>query len=154
MNVTRTSTNYAWQKVFAGLVALQTGLKTVIEAIDAKLYARVYVYLPFTIPATELAAGTAIQVVSPVVGMIKTIQTIVQTDIVTGGVITAKIGTIDVPDLSITIANSAATGSVVSDNATEHTDSIVSVGSRIQIIPSAAFNGGGAISGMIKIQIE
>ena len=154
MNVTRFSTNYSWQKVFAGLVALQTGLKTVIEAIDAKLYARGYVYLPFTIPATELAAGTPIQVVSPVIGMIKTIQTIVQTDIVTGGVIPAKIGTTDVPGLSITIANSANAGSVVSDDATEHSDSIVAVGSRIQIIPSAAFNGGGAISGMIKIQIE
>ena len=154
MNVTRFSTNYSWQKVFAGLVALQTGLKTVIEAIDAKLYARGYVYLPFDIPATELAAGTTIELISPVAGQVVMMKTIVQTAIVTGGDVSVKIGTTDISGLSITVANSATKGTVQTDSIanTEATGTVVE-GNRIQIVPSAAFNGGGAVSGYLKIQI-
>lgn len=154
MNVTRFSTNYGWQKVFAGLVALQTGLKTVIEAIDAKLYARGYVYLPFDIPATELAAGTTIELISPVAGQVVMMKTIVQTAIVTGGDVSVKIGTTDISGLSITVANSATKGTVQTDSIanTEATGTVVE-GNRIQIVPSAAFNGGGAVSGYLKIQI-
>lgn len=154
-NVTRLSTNYAWQKVFAGIVALQTGLKTVIEAIDAKLYARGYLYLPFTIPATELAAGTTIEVIAPADGQIVRMSTIVQTAIVTGGDVTAKVDTTDVTGLSITIADSATKGTVQTDNiANTVASGAVVAGDRIQIVPSSGFNGGGAVSGFIKIQID
>lgn len=154
-NVTRESTNYGWQKVFAGLVALQTGLKTVIEAIDAKLYARGYIYIPFTIPATELSAGTSIELISPVNGQIVRMSTIIQTAIVTGGDITVKVGTTDVANLSITVANSAAKGDVQTDSiANTVASGAVVAGDRIQIVPDAAFNGGGAVSGFIKIQID
>lgn len=154
-NVTRHSTNYAWQKVFAGIVALQTGLRTVIEAIDAKLYARGYVYVPFDIPATELAAGTTIEVISPVAGQVVMMKTIVQTAIVTGGDVTAKVGTTDISGLSITVANSATKGTVQTDSiANTVASGAVVEGARIQIVPSAAFNGGGAVSGYLKIQID
>ena len=154
-NVTRETTNYGWAKVFAGLVAIQTGLRTVLEAIDAKFYARGYVYLPFDIPATELAAGTSIEVPSPVDGTVVGLTTIVQTAIVTGGAVTAKIGTTDIAGLSITVADSATKGTVQSDTPTAgHASRDIAAGDRIQIVPSSAFNGGGAVSGFIKIQID
>lgn len=154
-NVTRLSTNYAWQKVFAGIVAMQTGLKTVIEAIDAKMYARGYVYVPFNIPASELAAGTSIEVISPVAGQIVMMKTIVQTAIVTGGAITAKVDTTDISGLSITVADSATKGTVQTDSiANTVASGAVVAGDRIQIVPASDFNGGGAISGYLKIQID
>lgn len=154
-NVTRETTNYGFQKVFAGLVALQTGLKTVIEAIDTKLYARGYVYVPFDIPATELSAGTTIEVISPVAGQVVMMKTIVQTAIVTGGDVTAKVGTTDISGLSITVANSTTKSTVQTDSIanTVATGAVVE-GDRIQIVPSSGFNGGGAVSGYLKIQID
>lgn len=155
INVTRLSTNYGWQKVFAGIVALQTGLKTVIEAIDAKMYARGYIYVPFDIPATELAAGTSIEVISPVAGQIVMMKTIVQTAIVTGGAVTAKVGTTDISGLSITVADSATKGTVQTDSiANTVASAAVTEGARLQIVPGAGFNGGGAVSGYLKIQID
>lgn len=154
-NVTRETSNYAWQKVFAGLVAIQTGLKTVLEAIDAKFYARGYVYLPFDIPATELSAGTTIELAVPVDGQVVELITMVQTAIVTGGDVTAKIGTTDISGLSITVANSATKGTIQSDTiANTVASGAVVAGNRIQIVPSAGFNGGGALSGFVKIQID
>lgn len=155
INVTRLSTNYGWQKVFAGIVALQTGLKNVIEAIDAKMYARGYVYIPFDIPATELAAGTSIEVISPVAGQVVMMKTIVQTAIVTGGAVTVKVGTTDISGLSITVANSATKGTVQTDSiANTVASGAVTEGARLQIVPGAGFNGGGAVSGYLKIQID
>ena len=154
-NVTRETTNYGWQKVFAGLVAIQTGLKTVLEAIDAKFHDRGYVYVPFDIPATELAAGTTIEVISPVAGQVVMMKTIIQTAIVTGGDITAKVGTTDIAGLSITVANSATKGTVQSDSiAATVATGAVAEGDRLQIVPSSGFNGGGAVSGYLKIQID
>lgn len=150
----RLSTNYGWSKNFNTLSAVMLGLKHLVNALDAKIFARGYIYVPFSIPATELSAGTTIEIVSPVVGTIIKLQTIVQTAIVTGGVITVKIGTIDVLGLSVTVADAATKGTVITDIATggDSTDDLV-VGSRIQIVPSAAFNGGGEIRGMLTIQI-
>lgn len=111
------------------------------------------VYIPFDIPATELAAGTTIELVSPVAGAIHKLFTIVQTAIVTGGDITAKIDTTDVTGLSITVADSATKGTVQSDTPTAPSSTrVVAEGSRIQIVPSAGFNGGGAVSGCVVIE--
>jgi hypothetical protein len=149
--MSRTSTNYAWIRFFGSLSALQRGLKNFVDLVDAKFYARGYVHIPFTIPATELSAGTTIELVSPVAGTVITLKTIIQTAIVTGGAITAKIGTTDITGLSITVADSATKGTVQTDNSTA--TNVVVVGDRIQIVPAAAFNGGGAVSGVLTIQI-
>lgn len=111
------------------------------------------IYLPFDIPATELAAGTSIELVSPVAGVIHKLFTIVQTAIVTGGNITAKVGTTDIAGLTITVADSATKGTVQSDTPTEPSATrVVAEGSRIQIVPASAFNGGGAVSGVLVIE--
>lgn len=108
--------------------------------------------IPFTIPATELSAGTSIELVSPVNGVITRLTTIVNTLIVTGGDVTANVGTTPVAGLACTVADAAAKGSVVTDTPTlgDATTS-VAAGDRIQIVPAAAFNGGGAVNGYIEI---
>lgn len=104
--------------------------------------------LPFFINATDLSAGTSQELVSPADGFLDEIQTTVQVAIVTGGDITVKIGTTDVNGLVATIPDSAAKGSIVTDKATaRHASRVVKKGDRIQIVPAAAFNGGGAVNG-------
>lgn len=149
--MSRTSTNYAWTRFFGSLSALQLGLKAFVDLVDAKFYARGYVHIPFHIPASELAAGTATEIVSPVAGTITTMKTIVQTAIVTGGAVTAKIGTTDITGLSIAVADGATKGTAQTDVSTGA--NTVAVGDRIQIVPAAGFNGGGELRGMLTIQI-
>lgn len=109
--------------------------------------------IPFDIPATELAAGTTIELVAPVAGVIHKLHTVVQTAIVTGGAITVKVGSTDVAGLSITVADSATKGTTQSDTPTAPSDTrVVAEGSRIQIVPASAFNGGGAVSGVLVIE--
>lgn len=109
--------------------------------------------IPFVIPATELSAGTSTELVSPVTGYVEELQVIVQTAIVTGGAVTANIGTTAITGLSCTVANSATKGTVVTDAATAGTTTRkVNKGDRIQIVPGAAFDGGGALAGNILIR--
>jgi hypothetical protein len=110
------------------------------------------VALPFVIPATELAAGTSTEIVSPVNGFVTGLQVIVQTAIVTGGDVTVNIGTTAVTGLTATVADAAAKGAVVSDSATQGTTTrAVNIGDRLQIVPASAFNGGGALAGNLLI---
>lgn len=98
------------------------------------------------VPATELGAGTTIEVIAPQDGFVVGLRTIVQTAIVTGGVVTLKIGTTDVPGVSITVADAATKGTVQYAAATKGADGrFAKKGDRIQVVPSAAFNGGGAL---------
>lgn len=111
------------------------------------------VYIPFDIPATELAAGTSIELVAPCAGVVHKLFTIIQTAIVTGGAVTVEIATVAVTGLSITVADSATKGTVQSDTPTEPSATrTVAEGSRIEIQPSAGFNGGGAVSGYLVIE--
>ena len=150
----RTSTNYGWPKSFSTLSAVFLGLKSLVNALDEKLFARGFIYLPFNIPATELAAGTAIQVVMPhasdgkVVGFI----TMVQEAIVTGGTVQLKIGGVEAAGGLITVASAATVGT--GGSATLTTEQTIVNNGQIQIVPSAAFAGGGALTGFIKIRID
>lgn len=109
-------------------------------------------YIDFSIPATELAAGTTIELVAPQAGSIEELHLVVQTAIVTGGAVTVKVGTTDVAGLSITVADSATKGTTYSDTPTAGSSTKqVAKGGRIQIVPAAAFNGGGALSGVLVI---
>ncbi|MDF7776877.1 hypothetical protein P1X14_16590 [Sphingomonas sp. AOB5] len=110
-------------------------------------------HLPYDIPATELAAGTPIDLICPISGFIARNTTIVQTAIVTGGDVTVKNDTTDVVGLTNSIADAAAKGSIVTDTPTlgDATTAVVA-GQRIQIVPAAAFNGGGAVRGLLEIR--
>lgn len=109
-------------------------------------------FIPWFIDATDLAAGTTKEVISPVAGYIVGVKSTVQVAIVTGGALTVKRGTDDVAGLSITVADSATKGTIQSATATPgSTTREVAAGGRIQIVPAAAFNGGGALNGFIEI---
>ena len=109
-------------------------------------------FVQFTIPQTELLAGTPIELIAPVSGFIKSLHTVVQADVTTGGAITAAVGTTAVDGLSITVADAAAKGTVQSDTPTKpHASRKVRAGDRIQIVPSADFATAGALAGHITI---
>lgn len=107
-------------------------------------------FLPWEIEATELAAGTAENLVSPIPGSVTDIRAINQEAIGTGGDITAKIGTTDITGAVITIANSATAGTVYQSTAITAANTVVA-GSRIQIVPAAAFATTGAVNGTVEI---
>lgn len=110
------------------------------------------IFLEYFINQTDLLAGTSTELVSPVVGAITQNQTIVQTAVTTGGPITASVGGVAVAGLSNVIADAAAKGSVVTDTPTAgDATTVVAVGSRIQVIPDAAFATAGAVSGVLEI---
>lgn len=111
------------------------------------------VYLPFVIGATELSAGTPTELVAPCAGRIAVLRTTVQTAIVTGGAVTVEVNTVAVAGLSITVADGATVGTRQSDTPTAaDATAVVAAGDRIEIIPAAAFNGGGALAGILEIR--
>ena len=76
----------------------------------------------------------------------------VQVAVTTGGPITTSVAGVAVDGLSCVIPDAAAKGSVVSDTPTAgHASRAVTVGSRIQVIPDAAFATAGAVSGYVEI---
>ncbi|MGZ8362478.1 MAG: hypothetical protein ACXW3D_01345 [Caulobacteraceae bacterium] len=110
------------------------------------------VTVPFQISETDLLAGTAQDLVSPVKGQIIGLTTIIQKAVTTGGPITAAVGVTAVDGLSCVIADAAAKGTIVSDTPTAgHASRAVDAGSRIQVIPDAAFATAGAVNGFIEI---
>lgn len=112
------------------------------------------VFVPFSINATDLAAGTAANVLSPVAGKITMAKAIVQEAVGTGGAITFKVGTTDVDGLTLTVADSATAGTIYSDTPTaDHASTVVAVGSRLQVVPAAAFATSGAVNGYIEITL-
>jgi hypothetical protein len=106
-------------------------------------------HLQFAINETDTLAGTTCEIVAPCDGIVLGLQVIVQKAVTTGGVVTAKVGTTDVAGISVTIADSATKGTVVSDLAptTPSNTRRFLKGDRLQIVPSAAFNTAGAVSG-------
>lgn len=110
------------------------------------------VYLPVRLLATELAAGTAFEIVSPVDGYVDTLRLIVQTAIVTGGAVTVEVNTVAVAGVSIAVADAATKGTVYADTSTAGSSTRrVVKGDRITVTPAAAFNGGGALDGFIEV---
>lgn len=111
-------------------------------------------YMPFEIEATELAAATNEELVCPVGGRIRRIRAVVQTAIVTGGAITVNVNTVAVDGLTITAADSDAAGVRYTDTPTAgHATAVVAAGDRISIVSASAFNGGGAINGVLEIEV-
>lgn len=112
-------------------------------------------YMQFDIPATELAAGTVMELVAPHAGYIEELVTSVETAIGTGGTIDVKTGdalAVTVAGLQQTIANSATKGTRQTTTATtSSTTRAVAKGDRIGIVPSAAFASAGAMTGHLVI---
>lgn len=110
------------------------------------------VRLQFTIPQTELLAGTAIELVAPTAGFVNEVGVIVQTAVTTGGTVTAKVGTTTVAGISVVVANGATKGSVPAASTATAGDltRVVSKGQRIQVVP-ASFATAGALAGYVEI---
>jgi len=111
-----------------------------------------YIHLPFLINATDLAAPTTQEFVSPVSGSISRLTGIVQVAIVTGGDLTVNLDATPVAGLTCTFADAAPKGTIVTDTPTAgDATTMVAAGQRIQLVPSAPFSGGGAIGGILEI---
>lgn len=107
-------------------------------------------FLPFVIPATELAAGTATEIVAPCNGWVEELQLIVQTAIGTGGAVTLEINTVAVAGISIAVADSATKGTRYSDTPTEKSGTrYFAKGDRITITPASEFATAGALAGNV-----
>lgn len=115
------------------------------------------VQIPFQIDATDLAAGTPQQLVTPVNGKISTLRLTVQTAIVTGGAVTVTkgAGLTVVSGITGFLGNGATVGAISHDTvATGDGTEVVIAGDPIAIVPDAAFTGGGAANGYIEINTD
>lgn len=109
----------------------------------------------FDLDDADLAAGTtnAYEGLVPCDCTLKGATAIVRVAVVTGGDITMANVTTTVDGLTLTVANSATKGTAVSDTPTAgHATTTFTKGTRYQVIPAAAFNGGGAINGYIEFE--
>jgi len=110
--------------------------------------------VPFFINETDTLAGTSAELVAPETGYVTGLYVTVQKDVTTGGAVTVKVGTTDVAGLTVTVADGAVKGTRYSDtqptsgSATQD----VTKGDRIQVVPAAAFNTAGAISGFVEVK--
>jgi hypothetical protein len=111
------------------------------------------VSLPFQINQTDLLAPTVLDMVSPVAGYLDTLRGVAQVAVTTGGTIQAKINTVSVTGMLITVANSDAKGTAYSGTPTtkRSATTIVAKGDRISLTP-ASFATAGAINGELEIE--
>lgn len=107
-------------------------------------------FLQFSLTAAQLSNATEIELVSPVNGLISKLWLTVQTDIVTGGDVSVKLGNAGTVLLTATVADGLTKGSGAND-VTPATGNSVVIGGRIRISPTTAFNGGGALNGFVQI---
>lgn len=113
------------------------------------------IFLPWSINETDTLAGTSAELVAPGSGRIVRNTVIVQKAVTTGGDVTVNVGTTPVAGLTCTIADGAAKGAVVTDTPTAgDATTLVAAGDRIQIVPAAAFNTAGAVSGVLEISLK
>jgi hypothetical protein len=114
------------------------------------------VFLPFSFTGAQLDTPTPMELVSPVKGRTAGARVSVITAGTTGGAITFENDTVLVDGLTITVADAAAAGTRYADTPSSptHASTALSIGSRIEVIPAAAFNGSGAIQGLIEIEAE
>lgn len=108
--------------------------------------------LQYAINETDTLAGTSAEIVCPVAGRISRLTNIIQKAVTTGGDVTVKVNGVTVVGLTITVADAATKGTVQTDTPTlGDATTIVAAGDRIEIVPAAAFNTAGAISGVLEI---
>lgn len=109
------------------------------------------------VDATRLSAGTSCWALAPLASFVERATTCVDTAIVTGGDVTFKISTVTIVGLTCTVADSAVVGSVVTDTPTtvtgaaNATNVVTADRTAIEIVPAAAFNGGGALDVTLEL---
>lgn len=113
------------------------------------------VFIPWEIEETQLLAGTAESLQSPVAGWISKVRAQVQKTVTTGGPVTVEINTVAVTGLTFTVANSDAPGTDYSDTPTTRHGSttVLAAGDDITITPDAAFATAGELNGILEIDV-
>lgn len=108
--------------------------------------------LQFAIIQADLIANNGAEIVSPVDGYISNLRTIVQSAVTTGGTVKVQINGVDVPGLSLTVANAATKGTraVASNTPKIGTARKVVKGDRISVVTSG-FASAGALNGALNI---
>jgi hypothetical protein len=147
-----TTVNVGTANRFGVPYATIKGQAEVVDGVQSPFYEGP-IHLPYFINATDLSAGTSQYIISPARGYVTRNTTTVQVAIVTGGDITATIGGTAIVGLTNTIADSATVGTVVTDTPTDlyGTTGLVAANGAIAILSAAAFNGGGAVNGVLEV---
>ncbi|MDJ0950916.1 MAG: hypothetical protein QNJ94_18550 [Alphaproteobacteria bacterium] len=109
--------------------------------------------IPFFIDQTDLLAGTAQYLLCPVRGRVFKLVTVVKKQVTTGGTITASIDGTAIPGVSVTVANSAAVGTVGTSKPTAGTagNKLSKEDQVITVTPSAAFATAGEVFGWVEV---
>lgn len=114
------------------------------------------IFIPWEIEETQLLAGTAESLQSPVAGWISKVRGQVQKAVTTGGPVTVEVNTVAVVGLTFTVANGDAVGVDYSDTpTTRHSaTTVVAAGDDITITPDAAFATAGELNGVLEIEVS
>lgn len=136
--------------------AVKRGVDPYADAdfVKAKLNNSAKERINFDVVEGRLLAATSYEAVATGDGNIASLFSIVTTTIVTGGDLTVEINGTAVADLTVAVADGAAVGDVDSDTVEAGETTRVRVGDRIEIIPSAAFDTGGALRGTLVIDLD
>lgn len=111
------------------------------------------IYLQGQALEAAIDAGTGLNLVTPVAGVITKMWSISSGTITTGGAITLEVNTVAVNGLSVVVADAAAEGEVDSDTPTNgHASTIVAAGDRLEVVFAAGFNASADM--VIVIEIE
>lgn len=109
--------------------------------------------LPFVINQTDLLAGTPFEIAAPFAGFVEELNVVVQGAVTTGGAVTVNKNGVAVAGLSVTVANAATKGTVLSDTPDKASETRkFAKGDRLSIVPAAAFDTAGAINGSLRIR--
>lgn len=107
------------------------------------------VFVPWSIPSTQLDANTSRYVISPVNGSIVGAGAVVDTILASaGGTVTIEYGNVAVSGLSLAIASAASVGTIVGDTAS----ALMAVTANGAIEIANASFGAGELSGYVEIQ--
>jgi hypothetical protein len=131
------------------LVTSVTSTTAYTADITTGAYAGGLIRMPFYFNETDLLAGTSQYILSPVAGSLRRLVTCVKKQVTTGGAIAVELSDVAVTGLSITVADSAAVGTVQTDAPTS--DTRLTANQAIEITAAAAFATAGEVRGYVEI---
>ena len=107
------------------------------------------ILIPFDFNQTDLLAPTAQNLIAPCAGYITGLRAIIQSAVTTGGAITVEANTVAVVGLSVTVADAATAGTVLSDDVLKIATGLCAAGDDITVTPASAFATAGIVKGYL-----
>jgi len=115
---------------------------------------KVAVQVPFFLPQTEYAAGTAVNVISPVAGRIRSARTVVMDEVTSGAAaVTLAVNGVAVTGASVTIADASVIGAFDEDAVADTATNVVRRGDVIAVSTDGTPTAGAAF-GFVEIELE